>query len=116
MKTNLLFFNKGTQTEQIWYYELRPYGDRPITKVERPLTLDHFSEFFKLLPGRANSENSWTVKIDAIKERNYNLKAVNPHRVEEVDTRTPADLLAEIERHNAELNDALAQLRQALDD
>ena len=114
VKTNLLFFDKGKQTEQIWYYELRPYGNRPITKVERPLTLDHFAEFFELLPSRADSESSWTVTIDEIKERNYDLKAVNPHRVEEVDTRTPSELLAEIEQHNAELNKALSALRKAL--
>ena len=125
LKTNLLFFNKGEPTEEIWYYELYPppWTDRkgqtrPGTRFTKnyPLTLDHFAEFFDLLPDRADSEHSWTVTIDEIKERNYDLKAVNPHRVEETDTRTPADLLAEIEQHNAELNDALAQLRQALDD
>ena len=114
VKTNLLFFNKGESTKQIWYYEVLPQGRERFTKTD-PLTLDHFAEFFELLPNRADSERSWTVKIDEIKERNYDLKAVNPHRVEETDTRTPADLLAEIEQHNAELNDALAQLRKALD-
>ena len=115
VKTNLLFFNKGEPTKEIWYYEILPQGRERFTKTD-PLTLDHFAEFFKLLPARAASENSWTVKIDEIKEPNYDLKAVNPHRVEKTDTRTPADLLAEIEQHNAELNDALAQLRKALDD
>lgn len=115
VKTNLLFFNKGEPTKEIWYYEILPQGRQRFTKTD-PLTLDHFAEFFDLLPDRADSENSWTVSIDEIKERDYKLNAVNPHRVEETDTRTPADLLAEIEQHNAELNDALAQLRQALDD
>ena len=115
VKTNLLFFDKGEPTKQIWYYELLPQGRERFTKTD-PLTLDHFAEFFELLPGRADSEHSWTVTIDEIKDRNCDLKAVNPHRVEETDTRTPADLLAEIEQHNAELNDALAQLRKALDD
>ena len=115
VKTNLLFFDKGEPTKQIWYYEILPQGRERFTKTD-PLTLDHFAEFFDLLPARADSEHSWTVTIDEIKDRNYDLKAVNPHRVEETDTRTPADLLAEIEQHNAELNDALAQLRKALDD
>lgn len=115
VKTNLLFFNKGKPTEKVWYYEVLPQGRKRFTKTD-PLTLDHFAEFFELLPNRADSERSWTVSIDEIEKRNYDLKAVNPHRVEETDTRTPADLLAEIEQHNAELNDALAQLRKALDD
>ena len=123
VKTNLLFFQKGKPTETIWYYELYPppWTDRkgqtrPGTRFTKkyPLTLDHFAEFFELWPDRADSENSWTVTIDEIKERNYDLKAVNPHRVAEVDTRTPAELLAEIEQHNRDLNAALKDLRKAL--
>ena len=113
VKTNLLFFNKGEPTEKIWYYEVRPRGRDRFTKTE-PLTLADFDEFFKLRKKRADSENSWTVTIDEIKERNYDLKAVNPHRVVQVDTRTPAELLAEIEQHNTELNAALKDLRKAL--
>ena len=113
VKTNLLFFNKGEPTEKIWYYEVRPRGRERFTKTE-PLTLEDFDEFFKLRKKRADSENSWTVTIDQIKERNYDLKAVNPHRVAEVDTRTPADLLAEIEQRNTDLNAALKDLRKAL--
>ena len=113
VKTNLLFFNKGEPTKQVWYYEVRPRGRERFTKTE-PLTLADFEEFFKLRKKRADSENSWTVTIDEIKERNYDLKAVNPHRVAQVDTRTPAELLAEIEQRNTELNAALADLRQAL--
>ena len=113
VKTNLLFFNKGEPTEKIWYYEVRPRGRDRFTKTE-PLTLADFDEFFKLRKKRADSENSWTVTIDEIKERNYDLKAVNPHRVAQVDTRTPAELLAEIEQHNTELNAALKDLRRAL--
>lgn len=113
VKTNLLFFNKGKPTENIWYYEVLPKGRERFTKTE-PLTLEDFDEFFKLRKKRADSENSWTVTIDEIKERNYDLKAVNPHRVAEVDIRTPAELLAEIEQHNRDLNAALKDLRKAL--
>ena len=52
--------------------------------------------------------------MDEIEERNYDLKAVNPNGKGEVDMGTPAELLAEIERHNAEFKGALADLRQAL--
>ena len=50
-------------------------------------------------------------QIDA---NNYDLKAVNPNRPSDTDTRTPAELLDEIEAHGRELADALADLRQAL--
>ena len=112
-KTNILFFNKGAPTERIWYYELTP-PDRPRFTKTAPLTLDHFAEFFELLPERADSDRSWTVRREEIEERGYDLKAVNPHRVEDVDTRTPEELIDEIAQHGRELEDALAELRDAL--
>lgn len=113
VKTNILFFKKGRPTKAIWYHEVLPEERERFTKTD-PVTLRHFDGFFKLLKRRADSDHSWTVSIDEIKERNYDLKAVNPHRKGHVDTRTPADLLAEIERHNVELKKALADLRRTL--
>ena len=123
VKSNLLFFNKGQPTERIWYYELFPpeWTDRkgqtrPGTRFTKkyPLTLAHFEEFFALLPERADSERSWTVTREQIEANGYDLKAVNPHRPDDSDTRTPEELLAEIEGHGRELESALAELRSAL--
>jgi type I restriction enzyme M protein len=61
VKTNLLFFTKGEPTKNIWYYDL---SGVKVTK-KQPLTDEHFEEFFRLLPERADSECSWTIDIDA---------------------------------------------------
>lgn len=113
VKTNILFFKKGRPTKKVWYYEVLPEERERYTKTA-PLTLAHFADFFRLLRRRSDSDHSWTVSMDEIKERNYDLKAVNPNGRGEVDMGTPAELLAEIERHNAEFKGALADLRQAL--
>lgn len=57
VKTNLMFFTKGEQTESIWYFDL---SDIKVGK-KTPLTKTHFDELFQLLPTRADSERSWTV-------------------------------------------------------
>jgi type I restriction enzyme M protein len=57
VKTNLVFFDKGKQTERIWYYDL---SDLKVGK-KTPLTLAHFEKFFELLPDRRDSERSWTI-------------------------------------------------------
>ncbi len=106
VKTNLLFFTKGTPTESIWYYDL---SDMKVGK-RQPLTLAHFDEFFRLLPKREDSENSWTVNIADIREHNYDLKAVNPNKKSEIDTRTPEELLAVIEAKGREIAEALKGL------
>ena len=111
VKTNLLFFNKGKTTEEIWYYDL---SDVKVNK-RNPLTSASFEEFFKLLPTRGDSENSWTVTRAAIEEKNYDLKAVNPNRHEVVDTRTPEDLIEIIEQKGKEIQEALDLLRKKCD-
>ena len=106
-KTNMMFFNKGQSTKATWYYDL---SDVKVMKT-KPLTLDHFKEFFELLPSRADSKNSWTVKREVFEENNYDLKAVNPNRRVAVDTRTPDELLDIIEAKGEEIRELLAELR-----
>jgi type I restriction enzyme M protein len=106
-KTNLLFFTKGQETREVWYYDL---SDLNVTK-KQPLTVEHFEEFFKLLPEQASSERSWSVPVEDLKAKNYDLKAINPNRKQEEDTRTPEELLSLIEAHGAEISAALSALR-----
>lgn len=105
--TYLVFFTKGGHTESIWYYDL---SDVKVGK-KSPLTLDRFQQFFELLPSRGDSERSWTVSRAAIEAKNYDLKAVNPNRKIEVDTRTPAEILTAIEQRHQEVAEALKTLR-----
>jgi len=63
------------------------------------------------LPGRVESERSWTVTRSEIEERGYDLKAVNPNRKVVVDERTPDQILDEIEAKGREVAEALATLR-----
>ena len=116
VKTNLLFFNKGRPTERIWYYDV---SDLKVGK-KNPFTLARMGDFFELVGDcraggaahRPDSERSWTVTRDEIEARNYDLKAVNPHRVVEEDTRTPAELFDEIEKQQKVIAEAIAELRR----
>ncbi len=110
VKTNLIFFNRGGPTEKVWYYDL---SDVKVGK-RTPFTLAHLEEFFSLLPDRADSDRSWTVTRDEIRRRNYDLKAVNPHRKMEADARTPADLLQVIEDRGQDVASAVGELRRLI--
>lgn len=76
VKTNLLFFTKGKPTEKIWYYDL---SDLKVGK-RTPFTLDRFEDLFRLLPGREDSERSWT--IDFIARREQASKDAAPFKAE----------------------------------
>ena len=108
-KTDILFFEKGKRTERIWYYDL---SDIKVGK-RTPFTLDRFEEFFRLLPKRADSERSWTVERQDLEGKGLDLKAVNPNRKIEQDTRTPQELISLIEEKQGELMAALAELKNS---
>jgi type I restriction enzyme M protein len=110
VKTNLLFCTKGQPTERVWYYDL---SWRKVGK-KNPLTLADFEEFFRLLPNRADSERSWTITREEIEALGYDLKAVNPNAVIDEDTRTPGELIAEIEAKGREVDEALQLLKALL--
>lgn len=111
VKTNLLFFTKGKLTERIWYYDL---SDVKVTK-KKPLKIDAFDDFFAKLPGREDSERSWTVERSTIEAKNFDIKAVNPNRKMELETRSPLEIVAEIEAQNAEATAAISRLRALLE-
>jgi type I restriction enzyme M protein len=110
VKTNLLFFTKGGPTELVWYYDL---SDVKVTK-KQPLTAARFDEFFALWPSRGDSEHSWTVTREEFDARKLDLKAVNPNRKSNEDTRTPEELLDIIESKGREIDAAIAELRASL--
>jgi type I restriction enzyme M protein len=108
VKTNLLFFTKGDPTKKIWYYDI---SDIKVTK-KNPLTIDKFDDFFAQLDGFKNSKKSWTVSIEEIKKKNYDLKAVNPNAEDTSDKRTPAELIEIIEECQKEIADGLSLLKK----
>lgn len=104
VKTVVLFFTKGEPTEKIWYYQL----DKHFTKTQ-PLTEDDLADFLKLQQTKADSENSWTLDVASLGE-DYDLSVKNPHKVEEVDERTPGEIfnsLVKLEDRAAELMEEL---------
>jgi type I restriction enzyme M protein len=73
--------------------------------------MEHFEEFFELLPERASSEHSWRVPVEELKAKNYDLKAVNLNRKQGEDTKTPEELLSIIETQGNEISTTLTALR-----
>jgi len=109
IKTNLLFFTKGSQTQDVWFYE-HPYpsGYKNYSKT-RPMRVEEFEVEKLWWSDRVESEFSWKVSVGEIKARNYNLDIKNPHSPDQV-KHDPAELLASY----AELQAQIAHTRNAL--
>ncbi|WP_341666187.1 class I SAM-dependent DNA methyltransferase [Vibrio sp.] len=125
IKTNILFFEKGTPTKDIWYYEVPlPAGVKAFNKT-KPMKLDDFSVCLDWWGegnsitekaariGRKETEQAWQVSIDEIIERNYNLDIKNPH-VEEMISHDPEELLGNYANQQADIQNLRDQLKAIL--
>ena len=57
-------------------------------------------------------ERSWTVSRRTIESNNFDLKAVNPNKKIEEDTRTPEELITLIEAKQKEIDLAIRELKK----
>ena len=84
INTNLLFFEKGKATKEIWYYEMpHPKGIKNFSR-SRPINIKHFDDVKDWWYDRQENEFAWKVSIDEIIQGNFNLDIKNI-RVKEIE-------------------------------
>ena len=116
--TNLLFFEKGEATKEIWFWEhLVPEGQKAYS-MTRPIRLEHFSDCAAWWggtgrSGRAEGGRAWKVGAGEIEDRGYNLDIKNPFTVDE-DPEDPEILLTQLTSSDAEVSSLREQLKQVL--
>ena len=108
VKTVVLFFEKGKPTKKVWFYQLNL--DRNLGKTN-PLNENDLAEFVKLQKKRADSENSWSVKVSDIDAETADLSVKNPNRQDETVLREPEVILEEMESLDAEAAEVLETIR-----
>jgi type I restriction enzyme M protein len=113
--TNLLFFEKGTATKEVWYYEHRVPEGQKAYSMTKPIRFEHLKPCINWWEKREGNEVAWKVTIDEIKARNFNLDFKNPHTVEE-DHGDPAELLAKLEQSEAETAKLRDRLKAVLEE
>jgi type I restriction enzyme M protein len=111
VKTVVLFFEKGSKTRQIWYYQLDP--GRTLGKTN-PLNDEDLKEFVKLQKTRADSPKSWRVDAANIDQTSFDLSVKNPNSGEVVAHRRPQEILDEISALDAESAVVLRKIRGLL--
>lgn len=115
--TNLLFFEKGSATRDIWFYEHRVPVSQKAYSMTKPIRLEHLQECIDWWGGaerqeREETEHAWKVSFEEIKARGYNLDIKNPHAIVD-DHGDPAEWLAklqEAEHETAALRDQLKSI------
>lgn len=95
VSTNLLFFQKGTPTKEIWYWEHRlPEGQKSYSKT-KAIQFDEFAPLIKWWGKRKESDVAWKVKVGDLK-RGFDLDVKNPHREAEKKELSSSEVLSRL--------------------
>lgn len=100
---NLLFFQQGEPTKQIWYYELMPPSDKKKYSKTKPIQFEEFDELKTWWSKRSENSNAWKVGIKDIvvtdadgKFVTVNLDIKNPNRKGSLEYKEPKELVNSI--------------------
>jgi type I restriction enzyme M protein len=116
--TNLLFFEKGSPTKEVWFYEHRVPAGQKAYSMTRPIRVEHLQACVDWWggakrEGRRETEQAWMASAEDIKARGYNLDIKNPHAVAD-DHGDPETLLADLMKAEAETAAIRDQLKAIL--
>ncbi len=112
--TNLLFFDKGRPTKEIWYYEHRiPEGYKAYSKT-KPIQVKEFDPIKKWWKKRKESEVCWKVSIQTIEDRGYDLDIKNPTKQEEKHEYSSVELMEMLHQSFLKSDKLLNQLKEAV--
>lgn len=82
VSTNLLFFEKGSPTKEIWYYEHKlPEGQKSYSKT-KPIQFAEFQPIIEWWYNREENDQVWKVKIEDLKDWGLDIKNPNQNSVE----------------------------------
>lgn len=118
--TNLLFFEKGELTKEIWFYEHRVPDGQKAYSMTKPIRVEHLDPCVEWWggekrKGRKETEVAWKVTADEVKARGYNLDFKNPHTIAD-DHGDPEELLAKLDEAEQQAAALRGQLKSILEE
>jgi type I restriction enzyme M protein len=108
VKTVILFFEKGSSTKKIWFYQLNL--SRNLGKTN-PLSEKDLEGFFTLQKTKANSTNSWSIDIKDVDKKTFDLSVKNPSKKTEQKLREPKEIMEEIYKLDQENKKILNEIK-----
>ena len=112
--TNLLFFEKGSPTQEVWYYEHKlPEGQKSYSKT-KPIKVAEFDPIKDWWGNRQESELVWKVSIETIKDRGWDLDIKNPHKKKDEIVHSTSELLDMLHESFEKSDSLLAKLKREL--
>ena len=111
VNTNLIFFEKGNPTKEIWYYEhALPEGAKAYSKT-KPIRIEEFEPVKQWWKKRTESESAWKVSMQTIVDRNFDLDIKNPNKVVEEIVYDRKAIINKIENNQSQISKILEELK-----
>lgn len=111
VNTNLIFFEKGKPTKEVWYYEhTLPEGQKAYSKT-KPIRIEEFEPIKAWWNNRKESEVAWKVPMQTIIDRNYDLDIKNPNKVVEEVVYDRKMIINKIESNQLQFSKILEELK-----
>jgi len=113
---NLIFFEHGKSTEEIWYYELFMPDDRKRYSKTKPLQYEELDQLKKWWNKRTENDNAWKVELNQIVKNAengnliVNLDSKNPNKKNELEYINPDSLISEIKEKEFLINNLINEL------
>jgi type I restriction enzyme M protein len=106
VSTNLLFFQKGAPTNEIWYYEHRlPDGQKSYSKT-KSIQFNEFAPMINWWDQRTESEVAWRIELMDLK-KGFDLDVKNPISAVEESALSVTDCLTEFRESFERLGKAI---------
>ena len=124
VSTAILFFTKTNSggTEDVWFYDVQADGlslddkRNPVEANDLPQVRERWAERNNAEKNRTRTEKSFTVPKSEVAEQGYDL-SINRYKeieYEEIEHRAPLDIIADIEKLDAEISEDLSELKATL--
>lgn len=114
--TNLLFFERGGPTKEIWYYEIPlPEGRKQYNKTQ-PMQFEEFAPVIEWWKDRKENGQAWKVPAAKVIENGYNLDIKNPNGKVDLEHLPPEQLTESILKKEQRIAELMVEIKQVLAD
>ena len=109
--SNVLFFERGGPTKNIWYYEHPiPEGRKKYSKT-MPMQFEEFGPLLAWWGKRQEGSNAWLIQAKDIIRGGYNLDLKNPHTNTKIIEINPAEIVADIRSHEESIMTLMTEIQ-----
>ena len=113
--TNILFFDRGGPTQEVWYYEHPlPEGRKNYTKTA-PMQFEEFAPCLKWWGKRKATAQAWKVSAQELLENGCNLDRKNPNAKADVTHLPPEQIAAGIIEKEKRIAEIMGNIQKLLE-